>query len=237
MDPPLTPHGFTLQQVQRLNSVLDRQIVKTRNQGGSQVSYIEGWHAIDEANQIFGFDSWNRETFDMRFVSEKECKIGKEPQKPGDRPQRDGWSVTYLCLVRVTVRAGITVIVREGCGCGHGIDVSLGQAHESASKEAETDAMKRALMTFGNPFGLALYDKDKRNVGDPALGLLQDKALQAMRKAGLTDYGICNLCLEYGTSESIEGLQVDILDTIVTKGLTSETIARCNGDEPEGTNG
>src|SRR5262249_13193550 len=33
-------------------------------------------------------------------------------------------------------------------------------------KEAETDAMKRALMTFGNPFGLALYDKDQTNVAD-----------------------------------------------------------------------
>lgn len=32
------------------------------------------------------------------------------------------------------------------------------------SKEAETDAMKRALMTFGNPFGLALYDKRQREV-------------------------------------------------------------------------
>jgi hypothetical protein len=30
---------------------------------------------------------------------------------------------------------------REGSGAGHGIDVDLGQAHESAIKEAETDAM------------------------------------------------------------------------------------------------
>jgi hypothetical protein len=42
----------------------------------------------------------------------------------------------------------------------------LGQAHESALKEAETDAMKRALMTFGNQFGLALYDKTQENVED-----------------------------------------------------------------------
>ena len=41
--------------------------------------------------------------------------------------------------------------------------MDLGQAHESALKEAETDAMKRALMTFGNPFGLALYDKQQRS--------------------------------------------------------------------------
>ncbi len=30
--------------------------------------------------------------------------------------------------------------------------------------KAESDAMKRALMTFGNPFGLALYDKEQRGV-------------------------------------------------------------------------
>src|SRR5205085_8683411 len=55
---------------------------------------------------------------------------------------------------------------REGVGAGHGIDVDCGQAHESAIKEAETDAMKRALMTFGNPFGLALYDKEQANVAE-----------------------------------------------------------------------
>ncbi len=59
---------------------------------------------------------------------------------------------------------GAAPLIREGSGAGHGIDVDLGQAHESALKEAETDAMKRALMTFGNPFGLALYDKQQREV-------------------------------------------------------------------------
>jgi hypothetical protein len=62
------------------------------------------------------------------------------------------------------VRVVVGGIVREGSGAGHGIDVDLGQVHESALKEAETDAMRRALMTFGNPFGLALYDKQQREV-------------------------------------------------------------------------
>ncbi|MCR9130756.1 MAG: RAD52 family DNA repair protein [Alphaproteobacteria bacterium] len=66
-----------------------------------------------------------------------------------------------IARVRVTAHS----VVREGCGSGHGIGVDLGEAHESAIKEAETDAMKRALMTFGNPFGLALYDKSRANVG------------------------------------------------------------------------
>ena len=37
-----------------------------------------------------------------------------------------------------------------------------------ALKAAETDATKRALATFGNPFGLALYDKDQARVTKPS---------------------------------------------------------------------
>ena len=79
---------------------------------------------------------------------------------------------------------------REGCGAGHGILKDLGEAHESALKEAETDAMKRALMTFGNPFGLALYDKARENVGvnlTPAQEAQQDANLIAKQIVEFTD--------------------------------------------------
>jgi Rad52/22 family double-strand break repair protein/PD-(D/E)XK nuclease superfamily len=82
------------------------------------------------------------------------------------RAARDGWGVAYITKVRVVIGAGESSITREGVGAGQGIDSDLGAAHESAVKEAETDAMKRALITFGNPFGLALYDKDQANVAD-----------------------------------------------------------------------
>ena len=39
-----------------------------------------------------------------------------------------------------------------------------GEAHELALKGAETDATKRALATFGNSFGLALYDREQAGV-------------------------------------------------------------------------
>ena len=54
--------------------------------------------------------------------------------------------------------------MREGIGTGVGRSTSAETAHDIALKAAETDATKRALATFGNPFGLALYDKDKRGV-------------------------------------------------------------------------
>jgi DNA recombination protein Rad52 len=147
---------FSEDQIKLLQAPLNRAAVRQRSQSGRQLSYIEGWHAIAEANRIFGFDGWTRETTEIRCVSERERTIGRD-QKPG-------WGVTYIAKVRVVV--GGFELMREGCGAGHGIDADLGQAHESAIKEAETDAMKRALMTFGNPFGLALYDKDQRQVAD-----------------------------------------------------------------------
>ena len=151
------PSGFSPEQLAALAAPLDRAKVRQREQGRSRVSYLEGWQVIAEANRIFGFDGWQRQTIAVRCVAQAERPIGRE-QKPG-------WGVTYTARVRVTVIAGgLTPLVREGSGAGHGIDVDLGQAHESALKEAETDAMKRALMTFGNPFGLALYDKQQRQV-------------------------------------------------------------------------
>lgn len=158
---------FTPEQKRMLADVLDKTAVKSRSQGGRNVSYIEGWHAIAEANRIFGFDGWHRETVDIRCVSERERKIGQSG--------KDGWGVSYVAKVRITVGD----ITREGVGAGHGIDVDLGQAHESAIKEAETDAMKRALMTFGNPFGLALYDKAQANVGTPEVGPTDSERLAA----------------------------------------------------------
>lgn len=162
---------FTPEQTADLGAPLSRANVKTRKQAGRQLSYLEGWVAIVEANRIFGFGEWDRETVEIRCVSEREREIGDN--------KLPGWGVTYICRVRVTVRmADGSIVVREGCGSGHGIDRDLGQAHESAIKEGETDSMKRCLMTFGNPFGLALYDKDQANVEDaPQAPIVRPTAL------------------------------------------------------------
>ena len=81
---------------------------------------------------------------------------------------------------------GGEVTTREGCGYGSGIDKDIGQAHESALKEAESDAEKRALKTFGNPFGQALYDKAQTQVETPQKAKAPDfKAAIASAKAAI----------------------------------------------------
>lgn len=138
---------FAETQIRQLSGKLLERHVRTREQKGLVLSYVEGWHVIAEANRIFGFDGWDRETLSAECVWQDTRSAIKV--------------CTYTARVRVRVRAGETVICRDGSGVGHGNGAIIGEAHESALKEAETDATKRALTTFGNLFGLALYDKER----------------------------------------------------------------------------
>jgi DNA recombination protein Rad52 len=142
--------AFTDSQVRQLKAKLEPRYIKTRSANGVNLSYVEGWHAIAEANRIFGFDAWDRRTVSTTCVwSGQSAQIH---------------AAAYTARVRVSVRAGDVVIVREGSGMGEGRASTPGQAHELALKGAETDATKRALATFGNPFGLALYDREQAGV-------------------------------------------------------------------------
>jgi hypothetical protein len=60
-----------------------------------------------------------------------------------------------------------TTIIREGHGTGEGRGASPGEIHDTALKAAETDVTKRALATFGKPFGLALYRSAKPPCAKP----------------------------------------------------------------------
>ena len=142
--------AFSDAQVKLLSGKLNPAYVKTRDHRGKTLSYIEGWHAIAEANRIFGFDGWDRETLLAECVWQD---MKREPR-----------ACAYTARVRIRVRAAETAVYREGSGVGYGTGTTPGEAHESALKEAETDAMKRALATFGNLFGLALYDREQNGV-------------------------------------------------------------------------
>ena len=146
--------GFSAKQVQALKRNLDTRHIRTREIHGRELSYVEGWYAITEANRIFGFDGWSRETIDTK------CVLARE--------NRGSFLSVYTAKVRITVQADGAVIVREGHGTGEGRGASPGEVHDIALKAAETDATKRALATFGKPFGLELYRKDRTALPVPA---------------------------------------------------------------------
>jgi len=139
--------GFSAKQVQALRRDPDNRRVRTRDANGQMLPYIEGWYALSEANRIFGFDGWNRETLESRCVFARE--------------NRGSFIAVYIAKVRITVQAHGTIVIREGHGSGEGRGASPGEVHDIALKAAETDATKRALATFGKSFGLALYRKEK----------------------------------------------------------------------------
>jgi len=107
--PQAQPFGFSPEQLAALSAPLDRANVRQREQGRSRVSYLEGWQVIAEANRIFGFDGWQRQTIAVRCVAQAERLIGRD-QKPG-------WGVTYTARVRVTVTAGGLVPLARGKWC------------------------------------------------------------------------------------------------------------------------
>ena len=139
--------GFSARQVQALRRSPDHRHIRTREANGRQLSYLEGWYAISEANRIFGFDGWSRETTETR------CAVARE--------NRGTFLAIYIARVRITVHADGAMIIREGHGTGEGRGTSPGEVHDIALKAAETDATKRALSTFGKPFGLELYRSDR----------------------------------------------------------------------------
>jgi len=154
--------AFSAKQLQALRRNLNSRHICTRTVSDRELSYIEGWYAISEANRIFGFDAWNRETVESR------CVLARE--------NRGSFLAVYVAKVRISVQADGAMIIREGHGSGEGRGTSPGEVHDIALKAAETDATKRALATFGKPFGLALYRREK---APPLQGLpaLQSTAL------------------------------------------------------------
>ena len=83
--------GFSAKQLQALRRNLDGRHIRTREANGRELSYIEGWFTISEANRIFGFDGWSRETVDSR------CVLARE--------NRGTFLAVYIAKVRITVHA------------------------------------------------------------------------------------------------------------------------------------
>lgn len=131
---------MTQEMVDQLSQELDQSRVKSRTESGQTLSYLEAWDVIDKANEIFGFDGWTTEI------------VKVEAQKLG-----------AMAVVRVRV-AGI---VREDVGFNayavSGDNPPTKKAMDTSLKGAVSDALKRALRTFGDQFGNDLYDKESEN--------------------------------------------------------------------------
>lgn len=149
---------FTEAQNKALTAPLDpKHVKKPSGNFGPKGDYLEGWHVINEMNRVFGFDGWSYSV----DLSRDALSEGK------DSKGNDQWQAAYTCICTLTVGS----VVRQDVGFGSGFAKQIGDAIEGATKEAVTDALKRCARTFGNIFGLALYDKSRANVHAPVAEL------------------------------------------------------------------
>jgi hypothetical protein len=100
--------GFSAKQVQALRRSLNSRYVRTREANGREWSYIEGWYAISEANRIFGFDSWDRETVESRCVLARENRGTFHASQYTPKEQRSLGKVTAQAKAAATPRAKCT---------------------------------------------------------------------------------------------------------------------------------
>lgn len=144
------PVPYTDEEYERILTLLDKvlgpEYVSFRPGGGGQsVSYIEGWRALNLANEIFGFNGWL-----LELIS---SQVDYFDTQHGTGRISMGLSV----VVRITIRDGT---YHEDFGYGY-IENSKNKAmaFEKCKKEAFTDGLKRCLRCFGNVLGNCLYDR------------------------------------------------------------------------------
>jgi DNA repair and recombination protein RAD52 len=142
---------YTAQEIATLQSRLEKQLgpeyLSSRaGPSGQKVHYVAAEKCIALANEVFGFNGWSSsiQNIQVDFADEN--------------AQTQRVSLGLSVIVRVTLRDGT---YHEDIGYGHIENCkSKAAAFEKAKKEGTTDALKRALRSFGNVLGNCIYDKE-----------------------------------------------------------------------------
>ena len=143
---------FVDKQIQVLKYDIEPSRIRSRTKGNMNLSYLEGFDLIETANKIFGHGNWSYTITSLDQVSQ-------------ETNSNQNIVICYKAVVKFTVYSldHTKHITKEDVGFGTGIAKMLADAHEGGAKEAVTDAIKRAMRSFGNQFGNSLYDKSRNH--------------------------------------------------------------------------
>lgn len=171
---------FTDKQSELLSNSLDPRFVSTRKGGNNMtLKYLEGHDAIDQANRLFGYGNWSyrpvtcEQTVLIDPISGMAVGVTYKAQvelivrgcvapiiEVGSQPVA-AWNVDDVIWSAREKKANYDKApLNESEFTRYEIQKARGtitDAHEMAEKGAVTDALKRALRTFGNQFGNGLY--------------------------------------------------------------------------------
>jgi hypothetical protein len=137
----------TLQRDMLLKPINPKRVLRAQGQ-----SHLPAFDVEAHLTRIFGYEGWDREILDLWCIAEDGVEKGG----------RIGWTVTYGCKLRLTVRNpdGEVVKTVDGCATGSANNLpSKGDAHDFAMKNADSYALKRCAKALADQFGLSLYNK------------------------------------------------------------------------------
>lgn len=217
---------FSDDQEAKLNEHIPRSAIRQRAQSGVTLDYVDGAYVIAGLNDVFGPAAWHDEYTTAQVVETS-------------RDDKDRWVIGISMKCQLRIAAGLQpsgldgFVVKQGEGYGHGIDRSQGKAFESAVKEAETDALKRAARKLGWRLGLALYDKTGAHINEstktPGTPRQRpkmtdaEKAAAADRRDAARAADLAAQVRAATTVEVLEALKVTILDEASKLGMEPGT--------------
>jgi hypothetical protein len=170
---------FTQKQVELLDKPLDKRFVSDRKgASGRKLSYLEGHDAIDQADRIFGYGNWGYEVLACEQTVIHDILTGEAigvaykakvrltvrgcvpVDEVGSQPVSVASVQDHVMAKRRKDASDKNKEIDESPF--NAFEISLArtiimEAHEQAEKGAVTDAVKRALRTFGEQFGNGLY--------------------------------------------------------------------------------
>ncbi len=213
--------------INALGQPLDSALVSQRKgRGGKFFDYLEGHAVIDQANRIFGYGGWGYELVgdvQLRQFDTVDPQTGEVKT-----------ASVYMAPVRVTV-AGAQPRTDLGF---HAVTDETPDGHDTASKGAVTDGMKRAFRSFGIQFGNGFYGDQSppaaashpehvpaqakagsgqaqaNGRGDSRLETLRKRLMELCAKQGFDEEQI-QAAIQRETGKSIDDLTADELGSLI----------------------
>ncbi|MDX2763367.1 Rad52/Rad22 family DNA repair protein [Streptomyces europaeiscabiei] len=120
-------------------------------------AHVQQWDVRRFLIRVFGFGGYDTELVSIDCVRE----IEHPPSNPSGKSR---WTVVYRVHQRLTIKdiAGNPIASYDGVATGDAQNQpGLGDAHDGAVKEADSQSLKRAAVNLGDAFGLSLYNGGK----------------------------------------------------------------------------
>ena len=150
-----------------LDSNIPESVVEKREawKNGPMLSYLSGAYVINRLNEVLGQGNWGYSIKSLNKVHE-----GTIGQYSGDV-----FTVSYITTLGFYAMIDGKGASFDEVGYGDGTDKkSQGKAHELATKESVTDALKRAAKNLGISMGLGLYYKSEEYIDETRIEIKKE---------------------------------------------------------------